>query len=69
VTLEDKIRLRFEDARTPQEYAKVIYDLGFELMDSGELDSDELVWEVARTIWGRGAGFEALVYAEFEKLI
>lgn len=55
---------------TPKEYAQVICDLGNELMESGQLDSDELIWEVARGLWKEfDANFEFQVSDEYHKIV
>ena len=68
--LENTIRSKLIDLKTPEEFAETINLLEMELMESGELDSDELIWECARQIWkDYGDDFEDLVSDEYESLI
>lgn len=68
--LKEEIREKLNHLHHANEFAHVINELGFELMDEGKLDSDELIWEVAREIWGdRGLDMEQEVQQELEKLL
>lgn len=68
--IENMIRSKLIDLRTPEEFAETMNLLGLELMESGELDSDELIWECARQIWkDYGDDFEEQVSNEFDALL
>ncbi len=68
--VKQTIKEKLEDLDTPEEFAEAMNEIGMELMDSGELDSDEVVWEVARQIWkDMDPSFEAAVSDEFDRIV
>jgi hypothetical protein len=68
--IENLIRSKLMDLKTPEEFAEAINVLGMDLMESGQLDSDELIWECARQMWkDMGDDFEDQVSDEFDLLL
>ena len=64
------IRKRLSGLSEVNEFAQTIVDVGFELMGNGTLDSDELVWQLARELWkDKGESFERLVSDEYHKIL
>lgn len=68
--IESLIRSKLMDLKTPEEFAEAINVIGMDLMESGQLDSDELIWECARQMWkDMGDDFEEQVSDEFDLLV
>lgn len=68
--IESLIRSKLMDLKTPEEFAEAINVIGMDLMESGQLDSDELIWECARQMWkDMGDDFEEQVSDEFDLLL
>tara|TARA_Y100000590_G_C15403142_1_gene894635 strand:- start:364 stop:579 length:216 start_codon:yes stop_codon:yes gene_type:complete len=49
--MREKIFQELSTCKTEADFADKIFSIGEQYLHSGELDSDELVWEVAREIW------------------
>ncbi len=68
--IENLIRSKLMDLKTPEEFAEAINVIGMDLLESGQLDSDELIWECARQMWkDMGDDFEEQVSDEFDLLL
>jgi hypothetical protein len=67
--IKQRIGERLRPILDPIEFAKVVWQLGWQLMHEEELESDELVWEVVREILPeRGQDFELRFGAEIESI-
>ncbi len=63
------IKEKLGGLQMPVEFAQVISDLGFDLIDGTQLDSDELIWKIARDFWKSApTNFEEQVSTEFHKI-
>lgn len=70
--MKEKIHRELSKCISEADFADKIFNLGEQFLISGELDSDELVWEVAREIWkekNHTTEFEKEVFQIFNKLI
>lgn len=68
--MKDQIRTDLTGCQDVNSFGAKIHSLGEHYLMSALLDSDELVWEVAREIWkerGYPSDYEKKVYDEFEK--
>ncbi len=72
INMKEQIKFALSNCQDKTSFGEKIYSLGEHYLSSGELDSDELIWEVAREIWKEKRyedSFEGEVYKVFERYL